>query len=127
MINERVKYTANTGMGLISAANANLDGSGTVVTILTAASNGTVIKTVIVKATQSTTRGMVRLFVYDGSSAKTLIKEIHVPSTTASSIDHSFVTRVPLNLNLKSGYVLLAATQNAESFQVIAEGLDWAY
>ncbi|MGZ3949110.1 MAG: hypothetical protein ACXVDZ_12200 [Bacteroidia bacterium] len=127
MINERVKYTANTGMGLISAANTNLDGSGTVVTILTAASNGTLIETVTVKATQTTTRGMVRLFVYDGTNSKTLIHEVQVPPTTASALDHSFVARVPLNLNLKSGYSLLASTQNAETFQVIAEGLDWTY
>lgn len=127
MINERAKYTANTGMGLISVANTNLDGTGTVVTILTAASNGTLIKTVTVKATQSVTRGMVRLFVYDGSSSKTLVKEIQVPPTTSSGIDHSFVETVYFGISLKSGYTLLASTQNAETFQVIAEGLDWTY
>ena len=128
MINERVKYTANTGMGLISTGNTALDGSGAgVVTILTAASNGTLIKRVTVKATVNTTRGMVRLFIYDGSNTKTLIREIRVPATTASSMDHSFETTVSLNLNLKSTYTLLASTQNSESFQVIAEGLDWTY
>jgi hypothetical protein len=34
MINERVKYTANTGVGLLSAANANIDGTGTLVSII---------------------------------------------------------------------------------------------
>jgi hypothetical protein len=50
------QYTANTGMVKISTANSNLDGSGTLGTVLTGASNGTLIKTVTVKATSNTVR-----------------------------------------------------------------------
>lgn len=54
--------TANTGIGDIRNANPFLDGSGNTTTILTAGANGTLIKSVIIKAAQATTTGMVRLF-----------------------------------------------------------------
>ena len=58
------QYTANTGKVLISTANSNLDGTGTLGTVLTAASNGTLIKAITVKAQVNTTEGMVRLFLF---------------------------------------------------------------
>ncbi|MCK6639589.1 MAG: hypothetical protein L6Q81_05840 [Bacteroidia bacterium] len=120
------QYTANTGCVTISTANSNLDGTGTLGTVLTAASNGTLVKSIIVKAQTNTTQGMIRLFV-TGGGATELISEIEVPAITKSSVDPSFEIYLEINYALKSGYVLKAATQNAETFNVIAEGLDWAY
>lgn len=120
------QYTANTGMVKISTANSNLDGSGTLGTVLTGASNGTLIKTVTVKATSNTSQGMVRLFVYDGSNNR-LLTEIEVPPITKSSTDPAFETTLRLNYILESGFILKASTQNADSFNIIAEGLDFAY
>lgn len=120
------QYTANTGVVTISTANSNLDGTGTLGTVLTGASNGTLIKSVIIKAQTNTTQGMIRLFV-NGGGATELIAEIEVPAVTKSSVDPSYELFMPLNYALKSGYILKAATQNAETFNVIAEGLDWAY
>jgi len=121
------QYTANTGMVQISTANSALDGSGTLGTVLTAASSGTVIKSVIVKAITNVTEGMVRLFIDDNNSTKELLLEIPVPTITKASINKSFETRIELNFFLKSGYLLRASTQNAETFNVIAEGLDVTY
>jgi hypothetical protein len=120
------QYTANTGCVTISTANSNLDGTGTLGTVLTAASNGTLVKSIIIKAQGNTTQGMIRLFV-NGGGATELISEINVPAITKSSTDPSFEIYMELNYALKSGYILKAATQNAETFNVIAEGLDWAY
>ena len=128
------QYTAKTGMVKISAANTSLTGSGTVgtdiYTVITGASNGTLIKNVIIKATgtgaTSTTLGMVRLFVYDGSNTR-LLTEVLVPAMGQSSTDRTFEAVLPLNFKLKSGHVLRATTQNAQAFNVIAEGLDFAY
>jgi hypothetical protein len=120
------QYTANTGMVTISTANSNLDGTGTLGTVLTAASNGTLVKTVTIKAQTNTTQGMIRLFVYDGTNTR-LVAEIEVPAVTKSSTDESFEKYLDLDLSLKSSHVLKASTQNAETFNVIAEGLDWAY
>lgn len=126
MINERIKYTANTGMGIISTANSNLDGTGTTVGIITAASNGTLIKKITIKAITNTTRGMVRLFTADHGTSL-LLMEVEVPAVTKSGTDESFVKMLDVNFRLSTGIVLRASTENAESFQVIAEGLNWTY
>jgi hypothetical protein len=94
--------------------------------VLTAASNGTLIKKVLVKAEGNTTRGMVRLFVYDGTNTQ-LLSEIDVYPVTKASINPAFETTVNLNFALEPGWSLKASTQNAETFNVIAEGLDWTY
>jgi hypothetical protein len=120
------QYTANTGMVNISTANSNLDGTGTLGAVLTAASNGTLIKSVTCKALVSTTEGTLRLYVYDGTSTR-LIQEIHVPSNTKSGTNPAFEYTWNCDIPLKAGNVLKASTQNAESFNIIAQGLDWAY
>ena len=120
------QYTANTGLVAISTANTNLDGTGTLGTLLTAAANGTLVKSVTIKATTNTTQGMIRLFVYDGTNTR-LVSEIEVDAVTKSTIDETFEKYIELNLKLKSGDLLKVSTQNAETFNVIAEGLDWAY
>jgi hypothetical protein len=123
---EETQYTANTGIVNIATANANLDGTGTLGNVLTAAANGTLIKSVTVKATVNTTEGMVRLFLFDGVNNR-LIQEIHVPSNTKSATTRAFEYTWDCDVKLKAGWILKAGTQNAESFNIIAEGLDWAY
>ncbi len=124
------QYTANTGLVKITTANANLDGSGTLGDVITGAANGTLIKNVIIKATgtgaSSTSQGMVRLFVYDGSNTR-LLTEVDIPPMGQSSTDPTFKAMIPLNFKLESGFILKASTQNAEPFNIIAEGLDFAY
>src|ERR1044072_965439 len=123
---EETLYTANTGCVSISTANTNLDGTGTLGTVLTAGSNGTLVKSVTIKAQTNTTQGMVRLFI-TGGGATQLIAEIEIPAITKSGTDPSFEIHMPTNYSLESGYVLKASTQVAEAFNVIAEGLDWTY
>jgi hypothetical protein len=121
------QYTANTGKVTISTANSNLDGTGTLGTLLTGASNGTLIKTIIVKATVSTTEGMVRVFIYDGSSNTRLLQEIPVPSVTIAATTPAFEYTWDCDIKLEAGWELKVSTENSESFNVIAQGLDWAY
>ncbi len=124
---EETQYTANTGMQTVSTANPNLDGTGTISNaIITGASSGTLIKTVTIKAQVSTTQGVVRLFVYDGTNTK-LLTEVEIPAVTKAANDPSYETTIPLNYSLKSGWSLKASTEKAESMNVIAEGLDWTY
>ncbi|MGZ3949111.1 MAG: hypothetical protein ACXVPU_13520 [Bacteroidia bacterium] len=125
------QFTANTGMATINAANTSLTGTGTLNTdiwcVLTAGANGTKIVSVTVKAKGSTTaEGMVRLFINDGSSTR-LIAEIEVDVVTQSAQDECFEKYLPLDLDLKAGDKLYATTQIADTFNIIAEGLDWAY
>jgi hypothetical protein len=137
---ESTKYEANTGFATLTTANTALDGTGTLGTdiwnVLTAADNGTIIQSVIIKAQVTTTAGMVRLFLYDGSNTK-LFKEIHVPAISKESgaapnrvVTNSFSYKIDFNgrdFALKSGWSLRATTQNSEAFNVIAEGLNWEY
>jgi hypothetical protein len=123
---EETQYTAKNGIAVIATANSNLDGTGTIGSIITAASNGTLIKRLYLKATGNTTEGMIRIYVYDGSNSR-IIQEVQVPSITCSGTTPAFETVLELNLTLKSGYILKASTQKAETFNVIAEALDWTY
>ena len=123
------QYTANTGIVTISTANSNRDGTGTLGSVLTGASNGTLIKTITIKAQVTTTQGTIRLFIYDGTNTR-LLSEIDVPAmtvNTATGTDPTFETVIQLNYKLKASYILKASTEKADSFNVIAEGLDWAY
>jgi hypothetical protein len=124
---EETQYTANTGMQIISTANSNLDGTGTLSSaIITGASNGTIVKTVTIKAKGNTSQGMVRLFIYDGTNNK-LVSEIEIPAVTQSAIDEAFGITIPVDYALKSGWSLKASTELANAFVVIAEGLNWSY
>lgn len=126
MINERAKYTANTGVATISTANSNRDGSGSVVSVITGASSGTLVRTITIKSTENTTSGMVRLYCYNASDTF-LFAEVNVRATTKSSEDHSFYAILNLNFKLASGNQIMASTEKAETFIITADGLDWTY
>jgi hypothetical protein len=129
ILNERAKYTASTGMVTISTANTNLDGTGTLGEVIRAGAlaKGTLIKSVTIKSSTNVGQGMVRLFVFDGTNTKLIIEVEIAPETIKSGIAHSFVKTIPLNFVLKAGWSLKASTELANTFNVIAEGLDWVY
>ena len=77
MLMERIKFTGNTAIAVISVANTNLDGTGTIVDIITGAGSGTLVKKITIKAQGSTTQGMVRIFLKI-SSTYYLLREIEV-------------------------------------------------
>jgi hypothetical protein len=113
-------------VGQVSAANPNRDGTGTIVTILTAGNVGSLIELVRVEAIVTTTAGFVRLFIHDGSNYR-LYKEIPVtaatPSGTVAAFSAEYIPTQPLAL--QSGYSLRASTENAEAMNVIVTGGDY--
>ncbi len=113
--------TPQIGMVQISTANANRDGTGTLGTVLSGAVNGTRVDRITVTATVSTTAGMVRLFLYDGTNTR-LFYEIPVTAITVSASVAGFTQTIALanGLVLPSGWSLKAATHNAETFNVLA-------
>lgn len=123
--------TPRVGIAQISTANSNRDGTGTIGTVLTAGTNGSRIDAINIKATSTTTAGMIRLFLHDGTNAR-LLTEVPVfaitPSTALPSweiqLNTNTMTQV-LPLVLPTGYSLRASTQNAETFNVIAIGGDF--
>lgn len=119
------------GIGTISTANTNRDGTGTIGTVFTAGSSGSRIDAINIQATATTTAGMIRLFVYDGTTAH-LINEVPVAAITPSGTLPAFSTQLNTNtmtqilpIVIPTGYSLRAATNNAESFKVIAFGGDF--
>ena len=109
--------------GQISAANTNRDGTGTIVDVLVAGSEGTEIESVRVQAVATTTVGVVRLFIHNGTVWR-LWKELLVDAITPSASVEAFsVEDVPTTrMLLPFGYKLGAATHNAETFNVWASG-----
>lgn len=115
-----------TGGVTISTSNPNLDGTGTLGTILTSSNNGTLIESIIIKAVGNTTEGMVRLFI--GTSAggtKQLYKEVSIPQVTQSSVQPTFELVIDCGLVLDSGTEIYASTQWSETFNVVAIATTW--
>jgi hypothetical protein len=118
-------------VGQISVANSARDGTGTIVSVFAAGTNGSRIDVITVKATATTTAGMVRLFLHDGTNAR-LWTEVPVTATTPSGTQPSFEANLTsgnlsslLPLHLQSGWSLRAAPHNAEAFNVIGRGSDF--
>ena len=111
--------TPRAAVAQVSTANTNRDGTGTIATVLTAGSNGSRVDDITVIATGTTTAGMVRLFVNDGTNTR-LWQEIPVTAATPSGTVQAFASTL-LNqaLLLPNGYSLRAATNNAETFNVV--------
>lgn len=124
---EETQYTANTGMVSISTANSNRNGTGSLGTLLTAGSNGTLIKNIYIKAITDCEQGMIRLFVTDPMGTTSMVMEIPVAATNKASINKAFETTIPLDVVISAGSILKVSTEVANTFNVIAEGLDWQY
>lgn len=125
--------TANTGVATISVGSSSLLGSGSV-TVLTAGDNGTIVRSLIIKSLQPNLEGMIRIFVDTGSGVINLFREIPIPTypmISSTPTPAPIWPMIEINLEnpliLKAGYSLKASTENSESFNIIVEGLDWAY
>ncbi|HYD22998.1 MAG TPA: hypothetical protein VEB40_16055 [Flavipsychrobacter sp.] len=134
--NDYSLLTAKTGIAALSVANPNLGGSGTLATVLTSSgTNGTIIKSIVIKATQATETGLVRLFIRNAAgTVTTLYKEVPIPTNprlnstpTPTPILQTIEVDLKEPLILENGGKLMASTQYAQTFNVIAEGLDWEY
>lgn len=123
--------TPKCGVGQVSVANTNRDGTGTIVTVFSAGASGSRIDAIDLKAVGTTTAGMIRLFIHDGANAR-LLTEVPVTAITPSGTLPSWEAQLNTNtmtqvlpLVLPTGYSLRAATNNAETFNVIALGGDF--
>lgn len=111
--------TARTATTSVSTANTNRNGTGTIATVFTAGSSGSRIDDIYIVATGTTTAGVVRLFINDGTTSW-LWQEILVPAITPSTSVQVFSAAL-LNqaLILASTYSLRASTNNAETFNIL--------
>lgn len=109
----------------IATANTNRDGTGTVATLITGASTGTRVAEIVAKARVTTTAGMVRVFLHDGTNFF-LFDEISIAAATPSgSVQSIRVSVTYSNLVLPSAsWSVRVSTHNAESIDVTALGAD---
>ena len=111
--------TPKTEVAQISTANTARDGTGTVATVDTAGTNGSRIDDLTIIATGTTTAGLVRLFISNGTITR-LWREIAVSAITPSATVSPFSSLLGnLALVLQSGWSLRASTHNAETFNVL--------
>lgn len=116
--------TPRVGIGQLTTANTNINGSGVIVNLLTSSSTGTKINEIIIKAYGTVTAGMIRFYTFDGTS-NYLFDEIGVSAATPSSTSQTFLGgKTYDNLVLPSGYSIRASTFNSENFNVIVLGAD---
>lgn len=125
--------TPRVAIGALSAANTNRDGTGTLVTVFTAGASGSRVDSIVIQATATTTAGMVRLYLHDGTDAR-LYDEVPViavtPGASAPAWSVALGNNAPLStgrypLMLPTGFSLRAAPHNAEAFLVHAMGGDF--
>lgn len=122
---------AKVGIAQVSTANTNRDGTGTIEIVFTAGTNGSRIDAINLKAVNTTTAGIIRLFIHDGSDAR-LFAELPVTPLTPGASTPAWEAQLNTNtftqvlpLILPTGYSLRASTHNAETFNVIAVGGDF--
>ena len=123
--------TPKVGVANISTANTNRDGSGTIGNVLSAGASGSRIDGIVIQATGTTTAGMVRIYVFDGTNNRLFLEAPIVaitPSGTVPAVNlaynHNNSPEV-FPIHIPTGYSLRASTNNAESFNVIAFGGDF--
>lgn len=126
---------------VISTANTGRDGTGTIGTVMTGPARnvgadpplqgGSRIDALAIHATGTTTAGMVRLFVHDGTNAR-LVAEVNVQPVTPSATIPAWNARVTkdnsdiMPIILAAGASLRAATEKGESFAVtVLQGGDF--
>lgn len=111
--------TPRSAVAQVSTANTNRDGTGTIATVLTAGSNGSRVDDIWIVAAGTTTAGVIRLFVNDGTNTR-LWREIIVPAITPSTTVQVFSSALyDQALILPNGYSLRASTNNAETFNIL--------
>jgi len=113
----------SVGNAVVSAANTLRDGTGTIVDVFTPGAQGGEVELIRVVAQATTTAGVVRIFIHNGTAYR-LYKELLVTAITPSATVEVFsIEFVPTKrLILPAGYKLGASTHNAETFNVLAQG-----
>jgi len=123
--------TPKIGLARISTANTGRDGSGTLGDCCAGSTFGTRIDRIKISATSTTTAGMIRFYVYDGTNNR-LWREVAVTAATPSATVLGYTTEImtpdtqsPLLVLPSASYILRASTHNAEQFDIVTHAGDF--
>lgn len=122
----------NVGVVQISTANTNRDGTGTLGTAFTPGASGGRIDQLDCQAIATTTAGMLRFFLFDGTNNR-LRYELPVAAVTPSgttpawraTLSADSIAQELFPIILEAGQELRVSTNNAETFNVHATGGDF--
>ena len=102
--------TPKVGVADISTANTARDGTGTIGTVLTAASAGTRIERVVLKATADPADSTVVIYLHDGTTAHVFDEfDIGNPAAGSTTVESFRIERAYRDLVLPSGWSLRAS------------------
>ena len=107
----------------ISTANTARDGTGAMGSMSVGA-KGSKITLISATATGTTTAGMVRFFLFDGTTTFFWFEMI-VDAITASATVSPWADGNPESISLPAGWQLRASTHNAETFNITMIGGDY--
>lgn len=113
--NPNFESTPRIGLGSVTVANTNRDGTGTVVDVLAGVVAGTKIDRVVLKATGQVPACVLTLFYFDGTT-NWLFDEFVVPATAAGST----TTAAYRTERTYSDLVLAAATHKLRAAVTVA-------
>ena len=120
------------GIGQATAANTNRDGTGTIATVFTAGASGSRIDKIDAQAVGTTTAGMLRWYIHDGTNARLLFETPVLAITPSGTLPAWRATMQQNGMNpelfpilLPTGFSLRVSTHNAETFNCIATGGDF--
>lgn len=115
--------------GAVTTANTAKDGTGTVVTVFTAGTNGARVDRIKVRHTGTSVQTVVRVFVNNGSTNATpannvLYMEQTIPACTLSQTSAALDMVIPLDMALPAGYKLniTIGTTVAAALAITCEG-----
>lgn len=114
----------------VEDANTALDGTGALVTVLTASSNGTKIDRLAAIATQTTSIGMIRWFLSDGVSNWLWMEMAVAVKTPGAGVPAWDGFRDPTDgdnvmVILPSGWSIKASTHIGEPFMALIWAKDY--
>jgi hypothetical protein len=120
------------GTTAITTANTAKDGTGTVLGVFTAGTNGSYVQRIRFRPAGTNVQTVARLFINNGSTNGTaanniLFDEITIAATTLSETTSQSTFEIPLNFALPAGYVLnvTIGTSIAAGLYVSAIGGDY--
>lgn len=121
--------TPRIGVGSVSTANTNRDGTGTIVDVITGASTGTRILEVVFKADGDPADCTVVLYLYDGANSVVFDElDLGNPAAGSATVASYRGTLTYANLVLPSAtwklQASITATPTAGTVKVIALGGD---
>ncbi len=100
-----------TQWGTVAAANTAKDGTGTVVTVFTAGSEGSIIKKLLVNALGTNVATVLRVWLNNGltnatAANNTLLGSYTIAATTLSEVAALVISDITLDIAIPAGYVI---------------------